>query len=115
MRWVLRDERGTVTAEFAIVLPAVLIVLGLVVSGVLLAAHRITLVSVAGEVSRAEARGDDAAATAALGQLGRDVVVEREHPDPLLCVTLISHPVRGILSELGVSARACAAMAGARR
>lgn len=113
MHWALRDERGTVTAEFAIVLPAVLIVLGLVVSGILLAAQRITLVSVAGEVSRAEARGDDAAAATALEQLSRDVVVEREHPDPLLCVTLTSHPVQGILSELGISARACAAMTGA--
>ena len=113
-RWpeVLASERGTVTAEFAVVLPAVLIVLGVVISGIVLAAHRLTLVSLSGEIVRLEARGDEGAAAQLLDRAGSDVDVARDAPGPLHCVTLTSHPARGILSGIGVSARSCAVRTG---
>lgn len=107
------DERGAVTAEFALVLPAVLVVLGLVVGGILLATHRITLVSLAGEVSRAEARGDDDVAAAVLARIGRDVDVKRSDEGALHCITLTSSPGAGLLSRVAVTANACAAKSGA--
>jgi Flp pilus assembly protein TadG len=112
-RSVWADDRGTVTAEFALVLPAVVIVLGLVVGGILLATHRITLVSLAGEVSRAEARGDNKAAAEVLARTGNDVSVKRSDEGALHCVTLASRPVDGLLSSVAITARACSALSGA--
>ncbi|MFV0432374.1 MAG: TadE/TadG family type IV pilus assembly protein [Leucobacter sp.] len=109
---VLRDERGTVTAEFAIVLPAVLAVLGLVIGALLLASHRVALVSVAADVARLEARGDEDAAKARLGE-ARGVRAERERRGALHCVTLRSSPAGGALAAISVSARACAATSDA--
>lgn len=111
------DERGTVTAEFAIVVPAVLAVLGLVVGGISLAAHRITLVSVSAEVARFEARGDADLAEDQLAVLGDRVMVDREDVGALLCVTLRSRPAGGPLAHLAVESRSCAARtdAGATR
>lgn len=119
MRWVLRDsarelrsvwasERGTVTAEFAVVLPTVLVVLGLVVGGVYLAAHRLTLVSLSGEIARSEAREDGASAGPVLEHLGESVEVERERDGALHCVVLTSRPAQGLLAQVAVSARSCA-------
>lgn len=108
VRRVWESERGTVTAEFAVVLPAVLVVLGLVVGGVYLAAHRLTLVSLSGEIARAEARDDDASAKIVLAHLGRSVTVDREREGDLHCVVLTSHPAQGLLAQIGVSARSCA-------
>lgn len=107
---LLADERGTVTAEFVVVLPVVVIVLGLVVGGILLSTHRISLVSLAGEIARAEARGDDAAAAAVLARVGGGVTVQRSQEGPLHCVNLRSAPGHGMLTQLGISANSCAAV-----
>lgn len=106
---LLGDERGTVTAEFAIVLPAVLLVLGLVIGGLLLAAHRITLTSTAADLARLEARGDTALAAARLSELGHTVEVQRAGRGALHCVTLRAQPTRGLLSAVTVTASGCAA------
>lgn len=124
MRWARADsrggwwaawanERGTVSAEFAVVLPAVLVVLGLVVGGVMLSAHRLTLVSMSGEIARAEARDDAAAAEAVLSHLGGKVDVDRNRGKALYCVTLTSHPGQGLLAQIGITARSCAVAIGA--
>lgn len=106
------DERGTVTAEFAIVVPAVLAVLGLVIGGIYLAAHRITLVSVSAQVARLEARGDESRAEEQLDALGSRIVVDREEDGALHCVTLRSHPAGGPLAHVAVESRSCAARTG---
>lgn len=102
------DERGTVTAEFAIVLPAVVAVLGLVIGGVALSAHRITLVSAAAEAARLEARGESA--DARLGALGSGVTATRSEADGLLCIELVSRPAGGLLASVAVTGRSCAAL-----
>lgn len=112
VRAVLREERGTVTAEFAVVLPAALVVLGLAIGGVLLAAQRVALVSLAGEVARLEARGDADAAEARLAHAGLDVDVERRRDGALLCVGLSTAPGRGALAAITISAESCAAVSG---
>jgi len=110
---LLDDERGTVTAEFAIVLPVVLVVLGLVIGGIVIASHRATLVSVAAEVARLEARGDAALAAERLDELGGAVEAQREIRGRLSCVALRSRPGGGLLSSIGVEAEACAVGDGA--
>ena len=102
------DERGSVTAEFAIVLPAVLAVLGVVIGGVFIASHRLVLVDAAAELSRLEARGDERLAAERLARLPGGVAVERSREGPLHCVALSSRPGGGLLSAVTVNARACA-------
>lgn len=105
---LVRDESGGVTAEFAIVVPVVLVVLGLVIGGVALSAHRIVLVSAAADIARLEARGESA--DPRLASLGAGVDVERQQSDGLLCVSLTSAPIGGLLSSVSVGARGCAAI-----
>ncbi|PII84807.1 hypothetical protein BMH32_13670 [Leucobacter sp. OLJS4] len=103
------DERGSVTAEFAVVMPAILAVLALVLGGIMLAGRRIELVSASAELARLEARGDTVLASERERRLPRGTSVSRERAGQLLCVHLRAAPGRGILSVLGISARACAA------
>ena len=106
------DERGTVTAEFAIVVPAVLAALGLVIGGIYVAAHRITLVSASAEIARSEARGDAELAQKHLDSLGDRVEIERVEDGVLHCVTLRSRPGGGPLARIAVESRSCAARIG---
>lgn len=110
---LLAEDRGTVTAEFAVVLPAVLAVLGLVVGAVLLAASRITLIAGAAELARLEARGDHAAAAATIAELDGAIDLSRSDDGPLHCVTLRRSPGTGMLASVGVEGRSCAATIGA--
>jgi hypothetical protein len=110
MRWVRRDDRGAVTAEFVIVLPAVLAVLALAVAAVLLATHRVALTSAAAEIARLEARGGDEAARQRLAGMGTGVSAARERNGPLHCVHLRFRPASGLLAIAEVSARGCAAV-----
>lgn len=55
---LLRSESGTVTAELAISLPAVLLVLTLAIQGLGIPAKRMELATRAGEQARAIARGE---------------------------------------------------------
>lgn len=106
----LRADRGAVTAEFAVVLPAVLAVLALAVGAIMLATHRVALASAAAEVARLEARGDDAAAQQRLATLGPKTEAVRERSGSLLCVTLRARPAAGLLAVVELSARGCAAI-----
>lgn len=106
---VLREDHGVVSAEFAIVLPAVLVVLGLVIGGVMLTAHRVTLVSAAADVARLEARGDLAVAGERLAALPHAASVARSSRGALHCVTLESRPGVGLLSRIPLTATSCAA------
>lgn len=110
---MLADDRGSVTAEFAVVLPAALLVLGLAVGSIMLATHRLVLSSAAAEIARLEARGDHAAASAARGRLGGGVAVQRSRHGPLHCVTLGSSPAGGLLAAIEISAKGCAAVSEA--
>lgn len=107
---MLADDRGSVTAEFAIVLPAALLVLGLSIGSIMLATHRMLLTSTASEMARHEARGDHALASASQYRLNAGVAVQRSRQGALHCVTLTSSPVGGLLSAVRVSAMGCAAM-----
>lgn len=102
-------DRGAVTAEFVVVLPAVLIVLALIIGSILLATQQLTLTSAAGDVARLEARGDAAGASVRLSQLVPGVSVNRQSRGPLHCVSLSARPGTGLLAALHISASGCAA------
>ena len=61
-----RDERGSIAVEFAVALPAVMLVLGLAVGAVVAAAAQVRVEDAAGEAARLAARGDDPGAALAL-------------------------------------------------
>jgi Flp pilus assembly protein TadG len=92
------DERGSVTAEFAIVLPVALLVLGLILGAVLLGAHRVALTSAAADLARLEARGDTALAAERADQLPTGTRIDRADRGGLRCVTLSASPAGGVLS-----------------
>lgn len=105
-----RADRGSITAEFAVVLPAVLLVIGLAVGAILLATHRLVLTQSAAELARQEARGDSAAAAAQLDRLGVGVTVMRSRDGPLHCVALAERPGAGMLAFVEIVVRGCAAV-----
>lgn len=108
-----RDVRGTVTAEFAVVLPAVVAVLGLVIGGVMIAADRVGLEAAASEAARLEARGDSAAANARIRAVGHRVKVSRIRGSQVLCLSLRAAPGEGLLGALSITGRGCAALSDA--
>lgn len=119
-RAAMLGDRGSVTAEFAIVLPAVLMVLVLSVGSIMIATQRLALTSAAAEMARHEARGDSASANAVLGGLGGPgdgqgdaASVARSGSGALHCVTLSMHPGSGLLSAISISGRGCAAVSEA--
>lgn len=61
MRSVRNTDGGSVTAEFAIVVPAVIAVLALVVGGIALGRDALAVTTAAHQAARAVARGDDPA------------------------------------------------------
>lgn len=101
------------TVEFAIGLTVVLAVTGLMLGGLMLAAHRIGLSAAAADVARLEARGDDAAAQDRLTQSGSGVSIQRRRVGALLCIELQRRPGRGPLSAVELTAEACAAVSEA--
>ena len=107
--WLSGDDRGGVTAEFAITLPVVLLVLGVVIGGLTLASYRVGITGLAGDLARLEARGDTAQAAARLDEHTGPVALSRSTSGSLHCVTAHASPGSGLLAALSVEARSCAA------
>jgi len=78
-------DGGSVTAEFAIVVPAVIAVLSLVVGGIALGRDVLAVTTAAHQAARAVARGDDAAQV-------RHVVLERV-PGAIVDIVLVAGEV----------------------
>ena len=99
------DERGSVTAEFAVALPAVLASLALCVGVIHGMAQYAALAGHASAAARLAGRGDDPAQAMAEG--GASSSMERE--GDVLCVR-VTAPGDTVLARIGVrlSARACA-------
>lgn len=110
VRLLLRSDQGSVTAEFAMLLPAVVMVLSLAISSLFLATQSIVLTDAAGEIARLEARGDTAAASERLARLQGDTTVERLRAGSLHCVSLGQQPGGGLLAFVHIAADGCAAV-----
>jgi Flp pilus assembly protein TadG len=107
-------ERGSVTAEFAVALPAVALTLTFCLGGVQVVATQVRVTDAAADAARSAARGDSAAsstARAAASVSGASVAIE--HAGELVCAT-VTAPASGtmLLSALAVSARSCAVGGG---
>ncbi|MET1019346.1 MAG: TadE family type IV pilus minor pilin [Microterricola sp.] len=107
-------ERGSVTAEFAVLLPALLLVLALCLGAVQLVGQQLRLSDAAADAARAAARGDDPSRVAALvshAVLGADLSLSTQ--GGFVCAELASAPAAGLVSfGVRLSASSCALAGG---
>lgn len=110
LRAWISDERGSAVAEFAVALPAVLLVLGMVVGGIQLGALQVRMQDAAADAARSLGRGDGASVIAA--RLARQVAGAHwssSRSGALVCAHLeASAGDPAALLGLTVSATSCA-------
>jgi Flp pilus assembly protein TadG len=108
------DDSGTVTAEFAAVVPAVILILVMCLGTVHLAGRRLILQDAASDTARILARGESSAATERARQLVPGVTVGSQNHDGMVCA-ILSAPVAvagGMLGEVTLTASSCALALG---
>lgn len=102
------DEQGSATAEFAVVLPAVILVLALTIGGLAAAGRQVRLEHGAAQASRLAARGEsDARVGAIVATIAGGMVDSVSRDGALVCV-VASAPVGVPLPLPDLRARACA-------
>lgn len=101
-------EAGSVTAEFALTLPAVIAILAVILGALTLSTQRIVTTSLAAEIARHEARGDHAAAAEQLTKLPQGTQIRRSDTANLHCVELTTGVKTGPLRALSVAVESCA-------
>ena len=99
----MSGERGSATAEFAVALPAVVMVLALCLSGIAVAGQQLRVQDAAALAARALGRGGDPHSLVARLLPGAGVSAGAD--GDLACVTL-TMPAKGL--PLTLSARSCA-------
>lgn len=104
-------EAGTVTAEFAAVVPAVLLVLAFCLAGLQLSTLRLTVQDAAALAARSVARGGSFDP----GALVDGAATRFDRRGNLVCATVTAPgtPLTGILGAIRVSASSCAFVDGA--
>jgi hypothetical protein len=104
------DDRGSVTAEFAVVLPAVLVVLLIGVGALHAAARAVQLQDAAADAARLAGRGQPDEAAGVVSRAVPDASTSVEDRGDLVCVTSSAPaPVLPLLSLLPpLTASACA-------
>lgn len=105
-----RGERGSITAEFAVVLPAVLLVLVLCVGSASVSVQRIVVQSAAAAAARAAARGESGgSAQEAASRAGGGSVSIRRDGD-FVCATVTADASFAAARTVGIriSGRSCA-------
>lgn len=106
----LGDDRGSVVAEFALALPAVVLVLLLGVGALAAGAKQVRLQDAAADAARLLARGEgEDRARAVVVAAAPDAAVSVEHNEDLVCVAATTSA--GILG-LNLTARSCALAGG---
>ena len=103
------SDRGAVTAEFAIVLPAVVLVLACCITGVRLAVLHLQLQDAAASAARIIGRGESLAAAQSLAnQLVPTSTVTASLHGTLVCIEAHNAERGAMLPFITVSARSCA-------
>jgi hypothetical protein len=104
----MRGDRGSVSAEFAAALPAVVLLLGLALGSLTVGAHSVRLQDAAGLAARALARGEaQSAAQTMAGALAPGAQLARTDRSRLVCVQLTAR-APGLLSAVELKAESCA-------
>jgi Flp pilus assembly protein TadG len=106
MRCRIRDDRGSVTAEFAAVLPAVVLVLACAIGAMQLAGEQLRLQGADAAAARLLGRGDSGA-RALVQAVNPDATLVARTSGDLVCADSRAPAALGILFGLTVSAFAC--------
>ena len=104
-------EAGSVTAEFAALLPAVLVVLACCLGAVQVVGQQVRLADAAGSAARLLARGESTAAAAGLvSGLGLAATLAVDRKGDFVCAGLSAPSVFGPFAAAGLTlgARSCA-------
>ncbi|MFP7834119.1 TadE family type IV pilus minor pilin [Marisediminicola sp. LYQ134] len=104
-------ERGSVTAEFVVVVPAIVMVLVLCLLAMQATTRQVRLQDAAADAARSLARGDDASAASALANSRvAGAVLASETRGDLECVTLTAPggAAGGVLQLVSLTAGSCA-------
>jgi Flp pilus assembly protein TadG len=104
---ILGSADGSVTAEFAAVVPAVVLLLAIALGGIRLAGEQLQLQAAVQDASRLLARGDPGATSRVLQVVAKANVDDDESGD-LVCVHARAPADLGILVGIVLSASACA-------
>jgi Flp pilus assembly protein TadG len=107
---MLRRQRGSITAEFAAVVPAVMLVLALCLGGLQLSSRQLQVQDAAALAARSAARG--ASFDAAVILPGATTRIERRSNLVCAVVTMPGRPLAGILGAVEVSASSCSLRGG---
>ena len=108
-------QRGSVTAEFAVVLPAVVLVLGCCLGAVQVVGLQVRLTDAAADAARSLARGDGADRAAALVQASvASASLAAETRGEFVCARLRAPSGIGPFTAVGLTleARSCALAGG---
>lgn len=100
-------ERGSVTAEFAVVLPAVVVVLVSALSAMQVAGEQVRLQAAAADAARMFAR-DDPSAAARVATAVRGATVTRQVRGDLVCAEASAPTGIAILASMRLEATSCA-------
>ena len=108
MRSRFRDSAGSVTAEFAIALPAVVLVLACCLSGLQVVGEQLRLQDAAAAAARSIARGDSGQAVAE--RLVPGATLQQSVDGDLVCATIstTSRALVGAIAGIALSATSCA-------
>lgn len=108
------DESGSVTAEFAVALPAVVLVLACCLGAVQIASQQVRLSDAAADAARTLARGDSVAvATSRMHRVAGDAQMSTSISGEFVCVELSAAAAVGPAALAGIRIRASAcALAG---
>jgi hypothetical protein len=105
-------DRGSVTAEFAAALPAVVLMLGLALAAFAVGSQSVRLQDAAGLVARATARGEPPSMVAGMAAaLVPGAVVERRDRSGLVCA-VVTGRAAGLLAGIELRAESCALAEG---
>jgi TadE-like protein len=114
-RWGDRGEDGSVTAEFAVVLPAVILVLACCLGAVQVIGQQVRMTDAAAAAARVLARGDAAAlAESVVRRSVPGASVRSEQRGEFVCVHLDAPSAFGLFVGLGltIEAGSCALSGG---
>src|SRR4029453_16948745 len=105
-------DRGSVTAEFAVALPAIALVLASCLASVQLVAQHVRLTDAAADAARALGRGEsEGVAQAIADRTSGGAGLATWNEDQFVCVSL-SAPGRGLLAAIELRAESCAVSGG---
>lgn len=108
----IRNSEGSVTAEFAAIVPAVILVLAVSLSGLHMATQQLQLNEAAASIARSAARGSESLTLAATLVPGATSLLERH--GNLICsrVELETQPFSALFGTMTLTATSCALEAG---